>query len=223
MLSIRSGTEFPASKKPGPLNLDLKFYQSNVPSPIDTKKSLLTVYILYSEDAGHESMRDYGDDCKDPSVCPHQIYDDLLNRLSEAWISCGESKENPTVVEVRGFASAGLTKDIDPDKLQDEYKRVENEDDDIIKRGKAFNLYIAEKRAKNLVTEIKRIVENNLELRKYAHKFRIYSHKWEMYQDMVISSNIDDTEKGEYEKPRGFLTRRAEIPLLEAPGCEKDI
>jgi len=35
----------------------------------------------------------------------------------------------------------------------------------------------------------------------------------------IAELNIDDTEKGEYEKPRSFLTRRTEIPVLKAPAC----
>ena len=121
---------------------------------------------------------------------------------------------------MRGFASAGLTdklNDAHKEKLKEPLNRVENEEDDEIKYGKAFNLYIAEKRAENLVNRIRSIVGDN-------PKLRIYSHKWKDYQKMEKALNIVDTdEKGDYEKPRGFLTRRAEIRVLKAPACEKDI
>lgn len=230
MLSFRSGTEIVPSKKPVALALNLEFYRSIIPSPMDTKKSLLTVYILYSESAGLKSM---GNDYKHPSlchrdnndlsVCPDKLYDDLLERLMGALISCSESA-NPTEVEVRGFASAGLATDFDPGKLKDKYKieleenykRVGNEDDDKIKYGKAFNLYIAERRAENLVTKLEEIVENNPNI-------RISLPKWKNYQEMECELNIDDTDECVYDPSRGFLTRRAEIRVLEAPGCEKDI
>ena len=239
MLSIRAGTELASSKTPRALNLDLAFYQSIVPSPIDTKKSLLTVYVLYSEGAGHEAMDvDYADckvcedrkNCEDlevPSVCPDRLYDGLLKGLSKALISCGGSDKGPTKVEVRGFASSSLAKD--PDKLNSTYKenlkdaceRVGMDDcddcNDTLKCGEAFNLYIAEKRAENLVKKIEEIIGKN------NPNIHISSPKWKDYKEMEKELNIYDTNEDGYVKPRGFLTRRSEIRVLKAPACEKEI
>jgi hypothetical protein len=97
---------------------------------------------------------------------------------------------------VRGFASAGLAKSAVKENLEYAYKKVGNDDENF---SKAFNLYIAEKRAENLVTKIKEMIGDK---KKHRHIFG----KWKNYQEMVTELNIDDTEKGEYEKPRGFLT-----------------
>ena len=125
MLSILTLKNYTSNE----VNLNLEFNQSIIPSPMDTKKSLLTMYVLYSEDAGFDAMDIDCADCEDPkdregcddhqyhSVCPHCLYDDQLKSLLKALISCGISEKNPTEVEVRGYASAVLPKD--PDKFNE--------------------------------------------------------------------------------------------------------
>ena len=40
---------------------------------------------------------------------------------------------------------------------------------------------------------------------------------------METELNLNDRRKGEYVKSRGFLTRWAEIRVLAAPACEKNV
>ena len=105
-------------------------------------------------------------------------------------------------------------------KLKEAYDRVENEEDDKKKYGNAFNLYIAEKRAVNLVQKIWELARDDEELLKNSDKLNMYPYKWKKYQDMVRGLNLDDREDDRYIPPRGFLTRRAEIRVLKAPACQ---
>jgi hypothetical protein len=213
MISILSGTEYSASKKAGALQMDLAFYQSNtLPSPIDSQKSLLTMYILYLCEAGQKSLKNDRGDC---ATWPDELYEEQLTSLMNALISCGGSEKNPVKIQVRGFASAGLSEHFKDVKLNDVYKRVDGSDD-IERHGKAFNLYVAEQRAENLVTKIQEIaeVDRNIDISVY---------KWENYREMETELNLNDRRKGKYVKSRGFLTRRAEIRVLAAPACEKNV
>ena len=120
------------------------------------------MYILYSRDAGISSM---GNLREDRSVWPDELYEEQRESLLKVLKSCGESRENPAIVQVRGFASAGLAESAVKENLEYAYKKVGTDDE---KFSKAFNLYIAEKRAENLVTKIKEMIGDK---KKHRHIF----------------------------------------------------
>ena len=195
--------------QPRVLNMKLEFQQNNVLPLLDHKKPLLVAYVLFDKNANKNSLNNSE---KDYSVHPDpNIYDEQIKNLVEALISCGDEKDNPVVIQIRGFASSNKWKSSEDE--QPELSKI-MEKTSIDNPGDAFNFWIANKRAEN----VKSLVEKQIGDRK---NIKIIDFKWETFKNMNDEMLFEDLDSGNYLETRGFITRRVEIRILKAPACVK--
>jgi hypothetical protein len=192
-----------------PRYVKLEFQETNVLPLLDQKKPLLVSYILFDKNANKISFEN---EESDYSVHPDpSIYNEQIKNLIDALISCGDEKDNPVVIQIRGFASSNKWESAD-----NEHPKLAEimETTDIDNPGDAFNFYIANKRAKN----VKSLVEKHIGDRK---NIKIIDFKWQTFKEMNDEMLFEDVDSSTYLDTRGFITRRVEIRILKAPACVK--
>jgi hypothetical protein len=191
--------------RPNVLNLNLEFRENYQLPLLDPKKPLLLTYILFDRNADQDS---YNNHDTDYSVWPDPLYQQQIKNLVNALASCAEGEKNPVVVQIRGFASSNQWESASGEALDDIMETV----DDVENYGEAFNFYIANKRAENVTTLVKKEIGNR-------KSFQIQNFRWKKYKEMTDEMSFEDIDSASYLETRGFIARRVEIRILEAPGC----
>lgn len=196
------------------INKEVRFaFQSVMPFTFaDPEKTIATFHVLFEKDGGLNSLEVAGDESVNPDAFFIPFLASLLYGLSECRASDGER----VTIEIRGYASSSKWDDASGDCISSELssrKRVNNRDE-------AFNLCIAEKRAFNVHKKLMEIMSR----KKLRDHFDIRMPSWNSYQEMLQNIGFKDVDGGGvYGGGRGFLTRRADIRILRAPGCEVNV
>ncbi len=219
----------------------------NCPDNKSDKPSLFTLKVLFQDEAKLEDWLNskengkYEKDClysqgsqnaSNTDSCAvkpdRQVYEPVFRSLLKGLSACGSS-EQKVKLEIVGFSSSSgvlsalKTADDDVIKAVKEeetcYERTNDNGNENQRLSNAFNLCIAELRARNvkdmldeIITLDKTIPKDNIEIK---------PHKWASYSEMCQQRGFPDLRKeGEcYDTDLGLMNRRAEIRAMALPGC----
>jgi hypothetical protein len=205
MISFHGLKEIKSLLQLNVLNVKLEFSETYHYPALGPEKPLLVSYILYARNADSNSLNNNKDDT---SVWPDPyIHEKQIANIVEALISCGKGAENPVEIQIRGFASSNQWESAEGEQIEKIIAKYPK-----LSPGEAFNLHIANQRAKNVESLIKKVPgsRNNILIKDVA---------WENYTKMKNEMFFEDVDPNTYLDTRGFLTRRVEIRVLKAPGC----
>ena len=120
----------------------------------------------------------------------------FINQLIDGLSDCG-SEGRPVALQVTGFASSSLFPG-QPD-------------------SNALNVKTANMRA----GAVKDAIETRLEENRQNVMLSVSVREWADYDSMKEAAGFSDRDsRGEYKERRGLFTRRAELKLVDAGGCE---
>lgn len=202
------------------LTFDTKF------APVATDDGLLRFVVPIADEAGLDAvMRPY--DPRNRQVAPDELYAYVLRKLADTLRRCVPSPSDLVDVRVVGFSSSSLWEDVRaqiPSTLQHELTRIvadgraEND-------AAAFNLWVAERRAENVLQVLTRELESDSErnIETSRTQFSLTAPPWDSHDAMMRGVRIDDEVL--YSLPDledgGFLTRRVDVVVHRAGACER--
>ena len=167
-----------------------------------------------------------------------QVYEPVFRSLLKGLSACGSS-EQKVKLEIVGFSSSsGVLSTLEALDNSDKRKkrRIQEELEKAEEGSKkscyerasghgnqrlsnAFNLCIAELRARNLAKMLHDIINADKEI--LADHIEVAPYKWKTYSEMCQQRGFPDLRKeGEcYDTDLGLMNRRAEIRTMALPGC----
>lgn len=126
---------------------------------------------------------------------PFKGTDAFLGKLMDGLYHCAAAR--PVSIEVRGFASSS------------EFKGCSNSNE--------INKRLANERAKVEKTAM----DSYLDSHRYGGKITVTPYTWANFDDMRRAASFNDkNEKGTIDVDRADLTRRVDVSIVDAAGCE---
>jgi len=199
-------------------NLHLRFVASGIPydSPIDD--ALLRFYVVFADDAGPGATRSE----EDPSIAVDPFFAPLLDRLVLDLASCIVSPEDRVKLEVRGFASSSKWTRIETEasvQWIDKNIRPLLMTRDVQTRPEAFNLWVADRRASNVVKALKGAI-NKVNASKRSQLVAEVDPQTVGEMGERVRFN-DVSSRSGFSRQRALITRRADVRLIQAGDCAR--
>lgn len=200
-------------------------FETNV-SPVATDDGLLRFVVPIAAEAGKDAARN-PQDPKNLQVAPDDLYTYVLRNLATTLRHCVQGSTDRVVLSVVGFSSSSRWDEVAadaPDAFVDELAKIVD-DGRAADTKLAFNLWVAERRAENVLQVLERQLQTELgtDLAALRGRFSFEAPRWASHEAMVDGVRIDDTElfNAAGLDDGGFLTRRVDVVVREAGACER--